>query len=206
LFVIKTIICNYNRHKWQLFTTIICHLQPNPFNHELWHKWKWGDSRQCFSVPWMPLFENLQWYLVMMLSSVIIFDGNFGFLKLRNFTAFVILPRQFGSVVRLWHGCFSAWKGLRVDLYVGFFWVIAANMVGTEDSLSGTHLLCAVGRYQEACSQVNQFSLVLFIAMPSNLWVEEWDWKCVRELQCDQDNRYLVHGMFLQHFDLRSAQ
>jgi hypothetical protein len=51
--------------------------------------------------------------------------------------------------------------------------VVAANMVGTEDSLSGTHLLCAVGRYQEACSQVNRFSLVLFIAMPSNLWVEE---------------------------------
>jgi hypothetical protein len=32
--------------------------------------------------------------------------------------------------------------------------VVAANMVGTEDSLSGTHLLCAVGRYQEACSQL----------------------------------------------------
>lgn len=32
--------------------------------------------------------------------------------------------------------------------------VVAANMVGTDDSLSGTHLLCAVGRYQEACSQV----------------------------------------------------
>lgn len=32
--------------------------------------------------------------------------------------------------------------------------VVAANMVGTDDSLSGTHLLCAVGRYQEACSQL----------------------------------------------------
>ena len=27
-------------------------------------------------------------------------------------------------------------------------------MVQTDRSLSGTHLLCAVGRYQEACSQV----------------------------------------------------
>ncbi|KAJ7557212.1 hypothetical protein O6H91_05G117000 [Diphasiastrum complanatum] len=32
--------------------------------------------------------------------------------------------------------------------------VVAANLVGTEDPLSGTHLLCAVGRYQEACSQL----------------------------------------------------
>ncbi|KAF9662884.1 hypothetical protein SADUNF_Sadunf18G0100900 [Salix dunnii] len=32
--------------------------------------------------------------------------------------------------------------------------VVAANMVQTDRSLSGTHLLCAVGRYQEACSQV----------------------------------------------------
>ncbi|KAF3790620.1 WD repeat-containing protein 11 [Nymphaea thermarum] len=31
--------------------------------------------------------------------------------------------------------------------------VVAANMVRTEKSLYGTHLLCAVGRYQEACSQ-----------------------------------------------------
>nr|GMC68875.1 WD repeat-containing protein 11-like [Ipomoea batatas] len=30
--------------------------------------------------------------------------------------------------------------------------VVAANMVRTDNSLSGTHLLCAVGRYQEACS------------------------------------------------------
>lgn len=27
-------------------------------------------------------------------------------------------------------------------------------MVRTDRSLSGTHLLCAVGRHQEACSQV----------------------------------------------------
>lgn len=33
-------------------------------------------------------------------------------------------------------------------------------MVGTERSLSGTHLLCAVGRYQEACSQVGEFILI----------------------------------------------
>ncbi|KAK4784437.1 hypothetical protein SAY86_018805 [Trapa natans] len=32
--------------------------------------------------------------------------------------------------------------------------VVAANMVRTDRSLSGTHLLCAVGRYQEACSQM----------------------------------------------------
>ncbi|KAJ9688671.1 hypothetical protein PVL29_014362 [Vitis rotundifolia] len=32
--------------------------------------------------------------------------------------------------------------------------VVAANMVGIDKSLSGTHLLCAVGRYQEACSQL----------------------------------------------------
>ncbi|GJT05148.1 transducin/WD40 repeat family protein [Tanacetum coccineum] len=32
--------------------------------------------------------------------------------------------------------------------------VVAANMVETDRSLSGTHLLCAVGRYQEACSQI----------------------------------------------------
>ncbi|XP_023530451.1 WD repeat-containing protein 11-like [Cucurbita pepo subsp. pepo] len=32
--------------------------------------------------------------------------------------------------------------------------VVAANMVRTDRSLSGTHLLCAVGKYQEACSQL----------------------------------------------------
>nr|XP_009381634.1 PREDICTED: WD repeat-containing protein 11 isoform X1 [Musa acuminata subsp. malaccensis] len=32
--------------------------------------------------------------------------------------------------------------------------VVAANMVRTDKSLSGTHLLCAVGRYQESCSQL----------------------------------------------------
>lgn len=32
--------------------------------------------------------------------------------------------------------------------------VIAANLVATENSLSGTHLLCAVGCYQEACTQL----------------------------------------------------
>ncbi|KAL8239747.1 hypothetical protein R6Q59_016314 [Mikania micrantha] len=32
--------------------------------------------------------------------------------------------------------------------------VVAANMVESDRSLSGTHLLCAVGRYQEACSQL----------------------------------------------------
>ncbi|GKV17015.1 hypothetical protein SLEP1_g27575 [Rubroshorea leprosula] len=32
--------------------------------------------------------------------------------------------------------------------------VVAANMVRTDRSLSATHLLCAVGRYQEACSQL----------------------------------------------------
>ncbi|XP_010535861.1 PREDICTED: WD repeat-containing protein 11 [Tarenaya hassleriana] len=32
--------------------------------------------------------------------------------------------------------------------------VIAANMVRSDNSLSGIHLLCAVGRYQEACSQL----------------------------------------------------
>lgn len=38
--------------------------------------------------------------------------------------------------------------------------VVAANMVGTDDSLSGTHLLCAVGRYQEACSQASKLYLL----------------------------------------------
>lgn len=32
--------------------------------------------------------------------------------------------------------------------------VVAANMVRTDRSLSGVHLLCGVGRYQEACSQL----------------------------------------------------
>ncbi|XP_057818736.2 uncharacterized protein LOC131031599 isoform X2 [Cryptomeria japonica] len=32
--------------------------------------------------------------------------------------------------------------------------VVAANMVGTDKSFSGIHLLCAVGCYQEACSQL----------------------------------------------------
>ncbi|XP_022749666.1 WD repeat-containing protein 11-like isoform X2 [Durio zibethinus] len=32
--------------------------------------------------------------------------------------------------------------------------VVAANMVRTDRSLYGIHLLCAVGRYQEACSQL----------------------------------------------------
>uniref|UniRef100_A0A1S3XFX5 WD repeat-containing protein 11-like n=1 Tax=Nicotiana tabacum TaxID=4097 RepID=A0A1S3XFX5_TOBAC len=45
--------------------------------------------------------------------------------------------------------------------------VVAANMVRTDRSLSGTHLLCAVGRYQEACSQVviAIYSLFLVILM-----------------------------------------
>uniref|UniRef100_A0A453N8G6 WDR11 TPR domain-containing protein n=1 Tax=Aegilops tauschii subsp. strangulata TaxID=200361 RepID=A0A453N8G6_AEGTS len=34
--------------------------------------------------------------------------------------------------------------------------VVAANMVRTDKSLSGTHLLCAVGKYQEACSQASR--------------------------------------------------
>ncbi|KAL6954223.1 hypothetical protein U1Q18_045863 [Sarracenia purpurea var. burkii] len=37
--------------------------------------------------------------------------------------------------------------------------VVAANMVRTDRSLSGMHLLCAVGRYQEACSQVQSYFL-----------------------------------------------
>ncbi|KAM0932569.1 putative transcription factor WD40-like family [Dioscorea sansibarensis] len=32
--------------------------------------------------------------------------------------------------------------------------VVAANMVRTDKTLSGIHLLCAVGKYQEACSQL----------------------------------------------------
>lgn len=32
--------------------------------------------------------------------------------------------------------------------------VVAANMVRTDNTLFGTHLLCAVGRYQEACTQL----------------------------------------------------
>jgi len=39
--------------------------------------------------------------------------------------------------------------------------VVAANMVRSDRSLSGTHLLCSVGRYQEACSQV-RFCLNFF--------------------------------------------
>ncbi|XP_076936637.1 uncharacterized protein LOC143603842 [Bidens hawaiensis] len=39
--------------------------------------------------------------------------------------------------------------------------VVAANMVRTDRSLSGTHLLCSVGRYQEACSQLS----VMFICL-----------------------------------------
>ncbi|KAK1394574.1 hypothetical protein POM88_013630 [Heracleum sosnowskyi] len=31
--------------------------------------------------------------------------------------------------------------------------VVAANMIRTDMSFSGTHMLSAVGRYQEACSQ-----------------------------------------------------
>lgn len=34
-------------------------------------------------------------------------------------------------------------------------------MVRADRSLSGTHLLCAVGRYQEACSQVVFYLLLL---------------------------------------------
>lgn len=41
--------------------------------------------------------------------------------------------------------------------------VVAANMVRTDRSLSGTHLLCAVGRYQEACSQVRFISVSVFL-------------------------------------------
>ena len=32
--------------------------------------------------------------------------------------------------------------------------VVAANMVQAPEPLAGIHLLCAVGRYQEACSQL----------------------------------------------------
>ncbi|KAF4392022.1 hypothetical protein F8388_004351 [Cannabis sativa] len=45
----------------------------------------------------------------------------------------------------------SAVSGSLLELAVK---VVAANMVQTDRSLSGTHLLCAVGRYQEACSQL----------------------------------------------------
>lgn len=38
-------------------------------------------------------------------------------------------------------------------------------MVRTDQSLSGTHLLCAVGRYQEACSQVEFFSCISLLDM-----------------------------------------
>ncbi|KAI4344151.1 hypothetical protein L6164_011415 [Bauhinia variegata] len=37
--------------------------------------------------------------------------------------------------------------------------VVAANMVRADRSMSGTHLLCAVGRYQEACSQLQDAGL-----------------------------------------------
>lgn len=47
---------------------------------------------------------------------------------------------------------------------VGFWKVVAANMVRSDRSLSGTHLLCAVGRYQEACSQVKSFHLIQFLS------------------------------------------
>ncbi|KAJ0615470.1 putative WD repeat-containing protein [Helianthus annuus] len=40
--------------------------------------------------------------------------------------------------------------------------VVAANMVRTGRSLSGTHLLCAVGRYQDACSHVVFYCRKLF--------------------------------------------
>ncbi|RVW16813.1 hypothetical protein CK203_076390 [Vitis vinifera] len=40
--------------------------------------------------------------------------------------------------------------------------VVAANMVRIDKSLSGTHLLCAVGRYQEACSQVRHYTETKF--------------------------------------------
>lgn len=36
-------------------------------------------------------------------------------------------------------------------------------MVRTDNSLTGTHLLCAVGRHQEACSQVS--FLVSFVIL-----------------------------------------
>ncbi|GAB2212878.1 hypothetical protein Droror1_Dr00020878 [Drosera rotundifolia] len=39
--------------------------------------------------------------------------------------------------------------------------VVAANMVRTDKSLSGTHLLCTVGRYQEACSQLQDAGCLL---------------------------------------------
>ncbi|KAF8407139.1 hypothetical protein HHK36_006264 [Tetracentron sinense] len=45
----------------------------------------------------------------------------------------------------------SAVSGSLLELAVK---VVAANMVRTDKSLSGTHLLCAVGRHQEACSQL----------------------------------------------------
>lgn len=39
-------------------------------------------------------------------------------------------------------------------------------MVRTDKSLSGIHLLCAVGRYQEACSQVWSYLFDLLLATP----------------------------------------
>ncbi|KAL6974166.1 hypothetical protein U1Q18_028349 [Sarracenia purpurea var. burkii] len=45
--------------------------------------------------------------------------------------------------------------------------VVAANMVRTDRSLSGMHLLCAVGRYQEACSQPGKLSS----CSPMSAWV-----------------------------------
>ncbi|GJT05850.1 transducin/WD40 repeat family protein [Tanacetum coccineum] len=46
--------------------------------------------------------------------------------------------------------------------------VVAANMVETDRSLSGTHMLCAVGRYQEACSQV-QYDYSSFVRISSRV-------------------------------------
>lgn len=69
----------------------------------------------------------------MMLSSVIIFDGNFGFLKLRNFAAFVILPRQFGSIVRLtW--VFQCLEGL-MSGYVCWFFLGSCCKYGWDGGL-----------------------------------------------------------------------
>ena len=45
-------------------------------------------------------------------------------------------------------------------------------MVQTDRSLSGTHLLCAVGRYQEACSQVrlSDIKISFFSALRINFF------------------------------------
>ncbi|KAL5208008.1 hypothetical protein ABZP36_032443 [Zizania latifolia] len=68
--------------------------------------------------------------------------------------------------------------------------VVAANMVRTDKSLCGTHLLCAVGRYQEPCSQLQDAGCWVDAATLAASHLHGSDYARVLQRWAD----YVLHG------------